>query len=587
MVIMTENQFHDVIQRWRDTPDDSLKPEDHELFQNVGSTFIAQGDSAQMLNFIQDDKNQKIVRSMGCGLLGVLVNETQRKNNSDCQIIMTHLTKTCRPKEVLFALLEPLKDIHPDAIADTVTVVTPHLQTALLRLGEDKAPSVGLSLSALHKQVSRLPVPYTPQQETDDAYGLCRCCAALTAFLRPFVEEVRRGDGASSRGDGLRTELLKFCMESLREPLLQAQLDQATTERSPMWVYARDTLVTLMAVQESLPDLLFYGSLRKNLAADDTREVQARACLAYLIFVQFISIESFPAVFSPVFVLQCNMEYINLLLSRKDESWLLKGLALYAKSLELVENRSLPVELLELNTFYTVPQNLVQILTDCPIKHLRERGLKVFQLFIDKLDVEAKHKFFRCILKTTHHAGVEGYVIKNIKNQVEYSMKPGNMNDLFVGDQFLPLLSLVLCLPQGPETDLLHGMDRIMESLNLLRLLVIRDTEWKRTRGAWMELCKIKDDFLKLLRVCLSMSRSYYLAQVKTMREDRKIQAREARMAETSMVVKSMTVKQEKVSDMPPEIQYQVLQSALVTFDLMESLIFRIEEITEEKEDQQ
>ena len=113
-----------------------------------------------------------------------------------------------------------------------------------------------------------------------------------------------------------------------------------------------------------------------------------------------------------------------------------------------------------------------------------------------------------------------------------------------------------------------------------------------------MELCKIKDDFLKILRVCLSMSRSYYLTQVKTMREDRKIQARgrpthilhtrtvplngreilvncflvhkyigssfsplkEARNAEaeTSMVVKSMIVKQEKVSDMPPEIQYQV-----------------------------
>ena len=52
-----------------------------------------------------------------------------------------------------------------------------------------------------------------------------------------------------------------------------------------------------MAVQESLPDLLFYGSLRKNLAVDDAQEVQARACLAYLIFVQFITIESFPAVF--------------------------------------------------------------------------------------------------------------------------------------------------------------------------------------------------------------------------------------------------------------------------------------------------
>ena len=72
-------------------------------------------------------------------------------------------------------------------------------------------------------------------------------------------------------------------------------------------------------------------------------------------------------------------------------------------------------------------QNLRQILTGCPMKHLvsteswlitginiisnmnmlndlfwassrlpqRESGLQVFQLFINKLDTEAKHKFFR------------------------------------------------------------------------------------------------------------------------------------------------------------------------------------------------
>ena len=52
---------------------------------------------------------------------------------------------------------------------------------------------MGLSLTALQKQVCRLPVPYTPQQEKEDGYGLCRCCAALTAFLKPFVEEVKIG----------------------------------------------------------------------------------------------------------------------------------------------------------------------------------------------------------------------------------------------------------------------------------------------------------------------------------------------------------------------------------------------------------
>lgn len=109
--------------------------------------------------------------------------------------------------------------------------------------------------------------------------------------------------------------------------------------------------VTLPAIQESLSELLFFDSLKKS-AHTDSQSKESRACLAYLLFVQLITIDSFPAVFrweqtpamlavlmlhihwhteetvtnclhctlfccsSPVFVLQCNMEHINQLLSR-------------------------------------------------------------------------------------------------------------------------------------------------------------------------------------------------------------------------------------------------------------------------------
>lgn len=84
----------------------------------------------------------------------------------------------------------------------------------LLRLGEEKAPWVGLALAALQKQVSRLPVPYTKEQEVEDAYGLCRCCSALARFMEPFVEEVKRRDnsedGGTASDNQLKTELLKL-----------------------------------------------------------------------------------------------------------------------------------------------------------------------------------------------------------------------------------------------------------------------------------------------------------------------------------------------------------------------------------------
>ncbi|XP_045905795.1 glomulin-like [Micropterus dolomieu] len=585
--MMNEDQVNEIIQTWRDTPEDDLKPEDYQKFKNLGCACLAEGDSAQLLKFLQDEKNQGIVKSMGCVLMAPLVNEILRreKNLDHCQAAMTHLTRTCSPNELMHSLLALIEDIDPGAISETILALLPHLQKVLLQLEERKAACVGLALCALQEQLTRLPVPYTQQQEEADEHGLCRCCSALAAFTKPFIEEVKRKNGnygTTSEHEELKTELLKFCMRSLREPLLEADLNRH--RKSTLWLFATEIMVTLPAIKQSLPELLFFSSLKKSTQTDNSQSKESRACLAYLLFVQLMSIDSFPAVFSPVFVLQCNMEYINQLLSSKKESHLLKGLALYAKSLENVQDNSLPVSLLELKGFYSVPQNLQQILTDCPMQHLRKSGLQVFQLFINKLDAEAKHKFFRCMLKTSNHAGVESYIVKNIKNQVEFSIGPGNANKWFLGEEFLLLLGLVLYLPQGVETDLLNSMDRIMESLNLLRYLLIRDKELKSTTGVWEEMCRIKDEYLQLLRVCISISRAYYSAELKALREDQKLKAKEGRdAARSARLVKSITVKHEEMSNMSPEVQHQVLQSALVTFDLMESIIVRIEEITQEK----
>nr|XP_040039819.1 glomulin-like [Gasterosteus aculeatus aculeatus] len=582
-----EDQVKDIIHRWQRTPEDDLKPEDYQQFRDVGSACLTQGDAARLLSFLQEEENQGIVRSMGCVLVSPLLNEVVRKEKSlaHCQAAITHLSRTCRPNELLRSFLQLIEDIDPGAISETILALVPHLQTVLLQLGDRKASCLGSALSRLQEQLSRLPVPYSRQQEEADEHGLCRCCAALAELTRPFVEEVKGRNGnhaPTAEDEELKAELLMFCMRSLREPLLEAELNRDTT--SPLWLFATQIMVTLPAIREPPAELLLFSPLKKGTEKESRERSESRACLAYLLFVQLVGIDSFPAVFSPLFILQCNMDYINQLLSSKKESHLLKGLALYAKSLERVKDNSLPVSLLELRSFHRVPENLRQVLTDCPMQHLRESGLQVFQLFIDKLDAEAKHKFFRCMLKTSHHAGVEGYIVKNIKNQVECSMKSGAAGKGFLGDQLLSLLGLVFSLPRGAQTDLLNTMDRVMESLNLLRYLLLRDKELRSTTGAWEQLSGVKDQYVKTLRVCIGISRGYYSAELKAVRQDRKLKAKEAREAARSTgLSKRMIVKHEQVSNMSPEVQHQVLQSALVTLDLMESLIFRIEEITEEK----
>uniref|UniRef100_A0A3Q3LFZ6 Glomulin, FKBP associated protein b n=1 Tax=Mastacembelus armatus TaxID=205130 RepID=A0A3Q3LFZ6_9TELE len=478
-----------------------------------------------------DGVTHGIVKSMGCVLLVPLVTELVKKEKSldCCQTAITNLTRTCRPEELLQNLLALINNTDPGVISETITALFPHLQTVLLQLDEKRAASVGLALSAVQKQLSRLPVPYNQQQENDDEYGLCRSCTALAEFAKCFVEKVKRKDVnyvTTPEEEELRVELLKFCMRSLREPLLDAELNK--DRQSVLWHFATKLMVILHAIQESLSEILLFNSLRKRTQMDNTESKESRACLAYILFVQLITIDSFPAVFSPVFVLQCNMEYISQLLS----------------SLESVPDNSLPVSLLGLKSFHSVP-----IILCCCYLLLS---------YTDKLFKLTTISFCRVMLKTSNHAGLASYIVKNIKNQVDFSMKVGNTNKWFMGEDFLMLLGLALHLPQGAETDLLNNMDRIIESLNLLRYLVIRD---KKLRNMWEELCRIKDEYLKMLRVCIGISRTYYSAELQALRED------------------------QKLKDQQVDCFYvpQVLQCALVTFDLMESLIVRIEEITEEK----
>ncbi|XP_038574287.1 glomulin-like [Micropterus salmoides] len=599
---MALEQLSDVVQRCQALPDDSYTTEDHDVFTIAGRACIEEGNTAQVLSIVLDEKNQDIVRCMGWNLLPPLIQvllKKEDKNLSHCLAVFNHLLQTCRPKELLIGLLEQLEQDDPDTIAESLHLLLNPLQKVLLCLGSRKASSLGMTLSSVLDQVAKLPLPHTKEQEEDDVFSLCRCCAELSDFVRPFVGEARQSlvnskeENVSTnkmacgqdRGkeDELQTELLKFCMKSLSRPLLEVQLkDPETLAVSPLRNFATDILNTLSSIGESLPSLVYQPLLKRKLVPGFLEEEvrypkESLASLAHLVFVHHLAADTFPSIFSPVFCLRCNMEHTCLLLSRTEESRIQKGLELYEKSLVRVEDGSLPADLLEIKTFLTVPQNLVKVMTICPRHDLRTRGLKVFQLSIDKFDTEAKYNFFQYMLKTSNHSGVEGYVIKNIKNQIDVALQPGNNNAWFEGVHLLPLLRKVLSLPDGPETDLLQYLDRIMESLNLLRYLVIRDKVTENQTGIWTELYKIEDTFIKPLRVGVNMSRAHYERELHSTMETKKSKAKEE-------PVLSVSVGDKKLPNVTSESQIQALHSALHTFDMIESVLVRIEELVEVKD---
>ncbi|XP_056212464.1 glomulin isoform X2 [Falco biarmicus] len=559
--IMAVDELQAIIQRCQILEEIDFKGEDFNLFQVAGQKCLEDGYAAQLLEIIQNEKNKVIIKNMGWNLISPLVRcifmyKQEDDKREHCLKILDQLAQLCNPKELFLGLLEQIEQTSGEQVCQTVMLLLQPLQTVLLKLQNKKAYSVGLSLAMIMNQLTPLPVPYTKQQIQEDKLGLCQCCNAVVHFAKPFVNEVVKNMEESSEYNDmeLKEELLKFCMKSLKYPLLTAQLEQLEgIEEHPLRHFATEIIDILWNVRELIP-LLFLHRKGKSphwenqefADIEQKNSADSLACLSYLMFVQHFGIDCFPMVFSPSYLLQCNMMHVEVLLKRTEESMLSKGL------------------------------DLVKVMTLCPIEHLRKKSLNILQLFIDKFDAEGKYTLFRCLLKTSNHAGVEGYIIKNIKDQIHLVLTKSCGNTWFTGHHLVSLLDLVLLLPEGAETDLLQNSDRIMASLNLLRYLVIKDCESDNQTGVWTALPKIEQNFLKPLHVGLNMSKAHYEAEIKNKKENR-------RETHSSNTVCSLTVSGEKMPAMTTEMQLQVLHSALFTFDLIESVLARVEELIEVK----
>nr|XP_035959261.1 glomulin isoform X4 [Halichoerus grypus] len=549
---MAVEELQSIIMRCQILEEQDFKEEDFGLFQLAGQRCIDEGHIEQLLEIIQNEKN-----------------------------------KLCNPKELLLGLLELIEEPSGKQISQIILLLLQPLQTVIQKLHNNKAYSVGLALSTLWSQLSLLPVPYSEEQIQTDDYGLCQCCNALIEFTKPFVEEVinDKENSLEDENEKLKDELLKFCFKSLKCPLLTAQFFEQSKEagNDPLRCFASEIIGFLSAIGHPFPKMIFNHGRKKRTwdylefeEEEDKQLADSMASLAYLVFVQGISIDQLPMVLSPSYLLQFNMGHIEVFLQRTEESVFSKGVDLLENGLLRIEDNGLLHQYLEIKSFLTVPQGLVKVMTLCPIETLRKKSLAMLQLYINKLDSQGKYTLFRCLLNTSNHSGVEAFIIQNIKNQIDVSLKRTHNNKWFTGPQLISLLDLVLFLPEGAETDLLQNSDRIMASLNLLRYLVIKDNEKDNQTGLWTELGKIENNFLKPLHTGLNMSKAHYEAEIKNSQEN-------SQEVQKSKDLCSVTVGGEEIPNMPPEMQLKVLHSALFTFDLIESVLARVEELIEIK----
>ncbi|XP_073427558.1 glomulin [Dendrobates tinctorius] len=569
---------------------DQFKEEDTNVFLVTCQLCLEKEQLSVLLEIIKDERNRVLMEHMGWNLVGPIIQRMLKftlgsLRASMCIKMLHGLAEWCSPKEVLLGILEQIDEEAGVLPTRLILPLLDLLQDVLLNHENRRYYAVGLSLATIHSRLTALPVPYTKVQVQEDKHLLGQCFLSLIPFVEPFFDMVTCCQNINMEPEiqQLRKELLTFCFSCLKFPVLNAQLLEGPDEEdcNPYRTFAREIIEFLITLGESLPKMLMQrGYSDENVDADGSVPNQgiypeeALACFSYVLFVHHIGMNNFPFVFGPSFLLKSNIVHISVLIKRPEESILSKGLELLEDSLLRVDNESLPEDVLDVIAANQLLQDLVKVLTLCPIESLRKKSLVLLQSMIDKFCVEGRYKLLRCLLKVSGHSGVEGFIIHNIKNQIDLALKMNQEKPIFLGVRLTPLLHSALSLPDGAETDLLQTSDRIMASLNLLRYLVIKDEN--NETCVWSELDKIERDFIKPLHTGLNMSKAHYEAEIRNTNEKKKGSHSEKTLC-------TVTAGGSKLPDMTPEMQLQVLQSARFTFDLMESVLARVEELIEVK----
>ncbi|KAL1129175.1 hypothetical protein AAG570_013705 [Ranatra chinensis] len=163
--------------------------------------------------------------------------------------------------------------------------------------------------------------------------------------------------------------------------------------------------------------------------------------------------------------------------------------------------------------------------------------------------------------------GFIGYLVTLLKDVVFRTLSdPGEGKELFSGKCLADLLNKFCHLHTGVETDLIELSDRIISCLNLLRFLAIRDKT--NITGFWDSTPSLASNFLEPLKKGLTLSRAHYKLQLDDLKSGSGDDTANLEVKVGTSVLPAM----------PKEQKIQVLNTALNTFDLMESLLGRVNE---------
>lgn len=518
-----------------------------------------------------------------------------------CEILLKEIAQKANPEEALLEFLEQAENLEDDV--KFLALLKP-LQIILFKLPKRRGQSLEWCLNMIQSHVTSLPVPRNYKLEGEemklldsDPY-ICRITniyKGIVPFYKPFVNEVTLRQKAEYRVNMQRDMLVCFILQLLGQPLAFLDLECDGKSSSAIRFLTGELLTFLTHLVGDLMIFLEYAETREAersskrngnnfttqsddedvLSREDKIPVLSVAVLYYLILAEHIQLNEAPCVYSPLYIFQRSLYLVVVLLEHSEALVVRKGLLLADAVLATLSEGSVPYSLLESPVHREFVESLSKVMVYCDVENFRKSSVLSLRSYLFKFDVKGQYLLMSNLPSVVNHAGIIGYLIMLLKDMIINTVDSDTISSYFSGKALYDLISEYCSLPHGAETDLIENADQIVSALNLIRFLALWDQENKT--GMWDYVGILEKSMLEPLREGIRLSRAHYNLKLRDLEEEKK----NAVLNDRGLPCRSdvtITVGGQQLPNLPYENKVSVIMSALNAFDLMESLLSRVNE---------
>lgn len=563
-------------------------------------TLIESGKSDDALSAVLDDSNEPIVRwacmdifaALGAKMYDGTLRLTDPNAWDHCESILEYLTKFCKPKEALLSLLEFAERLEADPGFFTVV---PLLKIAFIRAPSKRGRNIVWGLNVLYKYVQSLRLPEYQSLEENEAAALENskehsrlelCVFMCLDFCEPFISEAKSCALVSdkhrvSQAQQIASFLLKLVerpvafFEVLREKNQTQSYECADRLVCQIFDLCPNPFPKICDWQSSGCLTLNCDSVEPSSGRNSTVSKSSIGALAYFSLCQSICRNRLPCVYRPGYLFELLAPGCIALLAQSHKDPILKkGVMLANFLLKMCKEEKLwKRERLSQKTVYQhLLLGLINAMTTCSNRKYGQKALATFQLYLERYEILGQIAAIKLVFERVGgrktetdddwifpNRGICGWLIdwyrgrinSEILNSQDIPVEKGTVR---YSDYTWELLEIFCQLKEKEITDLLDNFEQIMGALNLLRFLtaVTKNGKLKLKKEL---LLRYQQSYLQVLHKGIELSQAHFKLEMKNDRE------------------------KQKSDGSSPISSDQMMNAALSSFDLIESLIGRVNEL--------